>query len=120
MQNFELVKGTGSFRGAGLLDSFLEKLFEVTYLDNHNRKICVRFEMYHFKKKKKNVDACKEVVRFLKDQGFFCNFHFTHVPAPNAETDALAQIKQLAELHQAGVLTSEEFEAKKAELLRRL
>lgn len=37
-----------------------------------------------------------------------------------APPDVLAQLKQLGELHEAGVLTSEEFEAKKAELLKRL
>jgi hypothetical protein len=37
-----------------------------------------------------------------------------------AAPDALAQLKQLGELHDAGVLTNEEFETKKAELLKRL
>jgi hypothetical protein len=33
--------------------------------------------------------------------------------------DPVAQLKQLAELHQAGVLTDAEFEAKKASLMDR-
>lgn len=41
--------------------------------------------------------------------------------APQAAApDTLAQLKQLGELRDAGVLTTEEFEAKKAELLERL
>lgn len=40
--------------------------------------------------------------------------------AQAAAPDALAQLKQLGELRDAGVLTDEEFEAKKAELLKRL
>lgn len=38
--------------------------------------------------------------------------------AGTAHTDIIAQIKQLGELKEAGVLSQEEFEAEKAELLR--
>ncbi len=40
-------------------------------------------------------------------------------PAPAAESmdEKIAQLKQLGELHQAGVLTDEEFAAQKAKLL---
>lgn len=41
-------------------------------------------------------------------------------PAPAAQPDLLAQIAKLGELHTAGVLTAEEFQAKKTELLNRL
>jgi Bacterial PH domain/Short C-terminal domain len=44
----------------------------------------------------------------------------TDAAPQTAPPDVLAQLKQLGELHEAGVLTSEEFEAKKAELLKRL
>jgi hypothetical protein len=40
--------------------------------------------------------------------------------APQQQGDVLSQLKQLGELRDAGVLTNEEFEAKKAELLTRL
>ncbi|WP_026075524.1 PH domain-containing protein [Cellulomonas massiliensis] len=39
---------------------------------------------------------------------------------PSADTDVMEQIRQLGELHGAGILTDEEFSAKKAELLARL
>jgi hypothetical protein len=39
-------------------------------------------------------------------------------PAPNL--DAMEQLRKLGDLHKAGVLTDAEFDAKKAELLRRL
>ncbi|MDP9418939.1 MAG: PH domain-containing protein, partial [Actinomycetota bacterium] len=47
----------------------------------------------------------------------------TAEPAAAASTlqpDIIGQIRQLGELREAGVLSQEEFEAKKAELLRRL
>lgn len=49
----------------------------------------------------------------------------TNVSAPVAanrvtSTDALEQIRKLGELRDAGLVTDEEFESKKAELLRRV
>lgn len=41
-------------------------------------------------------------------------------PTSQLATNPLDQIKQLAELRDAGAITSEEFEAKKADLLRRV
>lgn len=38
-------------------------------------------------------------------------------PPPAGETDTIAQLKQLAELHDQGVLTDDEFAAQKAKLL---
>lgn len=40
--------------------------------------------------------------------------------APAAQQDVLAQIAKLGELHTAGILTDEEFQTKKTDLLRRL
>jgi hypothetical protein len=41
-------------------------------------------------------------------------------PAPNGGDDVYTQIKKLSELKAAGALTAEEFDAKKAELLKRI
>ena len=38
-------------------------------------------------------------------------------PPPTAAADPIAQLKELGELHQSGVLTDEEFAAQKAKLL---
>ena len=38
-------------------------------------------------------------------------------PAPAPAADPMAQLKELGELHQSGVLTDEEFAAQKAKLL---
>lgn len=43
-----------------------------------------------------------------------------HLPNTATATDPLAQLEKLAELHEAGVLTEEEFQMKKAGLLGRL
>ena len=119
IQHFELVKGGGSWRGtAGVMDSFLEKLFEITFISASNEKIRIRFEMYHFNLHIKNQDACRELARLLKECGFLNHTQPSVLPTPTS--DIPTQIAKLAELHQAGVLTTEEFEAKKAELLARM
>ncbi|TGO05108.1 hypothetical protein SERN_1112 [Serinibacter arcticus] len=41
-------------------------------------------------------------------------------PAPAAAEDVISQIQRLGSLHEAGVITADEFAAKKAELLSRL
>lgn len=41
-------------------------------------------------------------------------------PAPQAQADALEQLQKLGDLRDKGIVTPEEFEAKKAELLKRL
>lgn len=41
-------------------------------------------------------------------------------PADSAQPDIADQIKKLADLHQAGILTDDEFAAKKADLLNRM
>ena len=38
-------------------------------------------------------------------------------PAPAAEPDLATQLQQLAQLHEQGILTDEEFSAKKAQIL---
>ena len=42
------------------------------------------------------------------------------VVAGGAAPDPVDQLKRLAELHDAGVITAEEFESKKAEILSRM
>jgi hypothetical protein len=44
----------------------------------------------------------------------------TAVPSPQREPDTVEQIKKLAELRDAGILSDDEFQAKKADLLGRM
>ena len=45
---------------------------------------------------------------------------YVEAPAAPAADDSYAQLEQLADLHAKGILTDEEFAAKKAELLKKL
>ena len=132
VKKFELIKESGSFRGANpIWDHIVAKLFEITYFNNCNQQICICFEMYVSSIfGTKNVSACKELLLFMrdnriifdkifiKDNGVFDKIISFTQTVPS--TDILAQIEKLAGLHQSGVLTDEEFQSKKTELLNRL
>ena len=72
---------------------------------------------------KKDTERFREAVAFIME-----HIHSLSAPAPVAaapsaqdSSDAImASIKKLSELHEAGILTDDEFGAKKAELLARL
>jgi Short C-terminal domain len=66
------------------------------------------------RKHQAEVDAVREHV-----ENYITARHATPARA-SAQPDIADQIRKLAELRDAGILTSEEFEAKKADLLERL
>jgi len=121
VKNFELIKGSGSALGANLVwDGIRAKLFEITYLNENNKQICVCFEMDNQGILSKNkYKACEELVRIMKNHGIFDKF-ISNTQQTTSTPDIPAQIQKLAELNQSGALTDDEFQAKKAELLKRL
>ncbi len=66
-----------------------------------------------------NKDDGKEIVDRLRERLADSPAASSAGPAP-AQADVMGQLKQLGELKAAGVLSQEEFDAKKAELLSRL
>jgi hypothetical protein len=66
---------------------------------------------------KSKADAAREVAALINEQ-----VARAHAPAPAEQpsADIPEQIRQLAALRDAGALSTDEFEAKKAELLRRM
>lgn len=120
VMRFELIKGTGFAQGFNpIWDIIKAKLFEITYLDDNNLQICVRFEMYVSSFYiGKNYIACEELMRVMKNNSVFDKFiTSSQVSQP---IDITTQIEKLSSLHESGVLTDDEFQIKKSELLKRL
>jgi hypothetical protein len=70
---------------------------------------------------KEMVDTVRaRIANLVNTQAQAVETQAASAPTPPPDVDPIEQLKKLGELHQAGVLTSEEFEAKKAEMLRRL
>lgn len=69
--------------------------------------------------KSKNLEAVVSSIRRLI-MDFHARMNAPVAPAPAPERDIAAQIEKLGELRDRGLVTPEEFEAKKTELLARL
>ena len=69
-----------------------------------------------------NYRACEGLVAFMKANGIYSQFSLAKPADTNTppQQDIPALIEKLAELHRKGILTDEEFQSKKAELLKRL
>ncbi len=65
-------------------------------------------------------DRAREVGEYIRTKIAPSTSAAAPAPAATAGPSAMEQLKQLGELRDAGVLTAEEFEAKKTELLARL
>jgi len=121
IKKFELIKGSGSFWNSALIaDQLIARLFEITYYDNNNQLMRVRFEMNTYSIPLKNANECRELVRLMENNEIFNKFMKTAPSAMSNGDDILQQIEKLGELYKTGVLTDEEFQSKKTELLKRL
>ena len=63
---------------------------------------------------------CREFMDVLRQNGILKMFKQKYADTAPAQTDVLAQIEKIAQLKAAGVLSEEEFNQKKAELLQKL
>lgn len=118
--NIELVKGSGTrWSSNPIWDHLMAKLFEISFLVEHNYQIRIRFEMYVSSAfVLKNSTACEDLMRIMRNNGIFEKF----IPSKqaNPSPDIITQIERLGELHKSGFLTDEEFQNKKVELLKKL
>ena len=100
---------------------------EIEYMGIDDKYCQVRFAMRKFALgPNRNQAECEKLVRLMKAEGIFDKF-IKPEPSPQSapahtqpQPDVLAKVQQLADLHRQGILTDEEFEAKKTELLARL
>jgi hypothetical protein len=94
----------------------------VDYVDDAGRQLVLRFEMLTGTTVMGQAKKCREFEDRLRNLGIRARFRASAAaPAGTAPaTDITDQIAKLAALRDQGILTDEEFSAKKAELLSRL
>jgi hypothetical protein len=97
---------------------------EITYLEG-GRELVVRFEMISGVSVMGQARKCRELMDRIRNIGARDQFIKASTPAPMITTtapplDIPDQIAKLAALRDSGVLSEEEFAAKKSELLKRL
>lgn len=73
-------------------------------------------QAYHIEIDKPGKDECREIVKFLRDKVE----ESQQTTVSSSEPDPTEQLQRLKELHDDGVLSDEEFEEKKEELLDKI
>ena len=120
--DFKLATGYGSKWTYTQVDPFFEKMIDITYC-TAGGVLSLRFEMMEGLWVSRGPHkACEELVAFMKANGIYSQFSLAKPDGANTppQQDIPALIEKLAELHRKGILTDEEFQSKKAELLKRL
>lgn len=100
-----------------------KNVIEIKYLDKNNDEYVVRNEMLTGFTVMGQARVCQEMLDLLRTKGVMKQFGGTeNAHSGNASTgdDIFSQIEKLAKLKEHGILTDEEFSAKKALLLDKL
>lgn len=118
--SFVLVVGYGSRLDYRPSDMGSAKVIELTYRNSNNQKGMLKFELAPTINVFKDHRTRMELIPFMKANGIFDKFMKVSPLSQEPQADIYSQIEKLAELHHAGILTDEEFTAKKAELLKRI
>lgn len=117
ISNTEMLLGAGS-------EQQTENNICITF-NRDNLELVLRVEMLTGISIYGQATKCKELLDVLRQNGILNQFKKEVISAPDvanspSQPDALEQIKKLSELKDAGVITEEEFNAKKAELLSKI
>lgn len=126
---FEIVKRQVSSAEAFLSSSGdtksleQENNIEITYVSNDGKERKIRMEMLTGITVYGQAEKCREMMDLLREHGILEKIERNRQNAGStqqASSNPVEQIAKLAELKNMGILSEEEFEKKKAELLSRL
>ncbi|MBO5248028.1 MAG: SHOCT domain-containing protein [Clostridia bacterium] len=95
---------------------------EITYVNEGGDDFTLRVEMLTGITVYGQAEKCRELVDLLKEKQILKKLNKADQKdaAPAGQPDVLDQIEKLAKLKEAGILSEEEFAAKKAKLLETL
>jgi hypothetical protein len=92
---------------------------QITYTDDSGRKITLHLEMLTGITATGQAQKCNEMMDFIKVNGILEQFNMPSKKGPSAN-DIPSQIESLAKLKEQGILTKDEFNKKKTELLTKM
>lgn len=94
----------------------------ITFVDNNNIELMLRVEMLTGGTIYNQTAKCREFLDLLRQKGIWKQIQDNDKPtaAYVGEDDILGKIEKMARLKDAGILTEEEFNQKKTELLEKL
>lgn len=96
-----------------------ENVVVIEYTDKEQKKQTLRVEMLTGTTIYNQAAKCKELMALLRRENILERLQKENTPSSSGD-DVLAQIEKLSKLRDAGVLSEEEFTAKKADLLAKL
>lgn len=99
-----------------------ENVVVIEYVDVNKKKATLRVEMLSGVTIYNQAAKCKDLMDILRREDILdrINSKSTSTAAGNSGDDILMQIKKLSELKDAGILSEEEFNSKKTDLLAKL
>ena len=116
--DFELSTGSGDVRRLTRYDASKEKMINISYLNADQQKLVLKLEMSDAVYIFKNFAKATELVSLMRHYKIFDKFS-SYQPS-GLPADIITQIEKLAELNKSGILTDEEFQSKKTELLKKI
>lgn len=122
VQDFQIVKRTVSM-AEGMMANNSQNLatdnnIEITYTDSEENEIVLRLEMLTGISVDGQAVKCKEMLDILRQNKILKRLQKGNNDAPVVVQDDIpTKIKKLNELKEAGILSEEEFQQKKSELL---
>ena len=125
VHDLQIVKRTVS-AAEGLMSSnsadlATDNTIEITYINPENIETVLRLEMLTGLTVNGTAVKCKEMIDFLRQKQILPRLlKKNQAAAAPVQDDIPAQIQKLNALKEAGILTDEEFQAKKADLLAKM
>ena len=118
-----MISTTESLLGSGSDNSDLRQknVMEITYVDESGDEYVLRNEMLTGITIMGQARVCSEMMDFLRANKILKLFRGKQAAeAPAPQNDPMEQLAKLSKLKEAGILTEEEFNQKKADLLAKL
>ncbi len=124
IQKFEITKRTVSM-AEGFMSNNSQNLatdnnIEITYINNDNEEVTLRLEMLTGFSVDGQAVKCKEMLDILRQNKILKRIQKEQNAQNVQNDDVVIKIKKLNELKEMGILSEEEFQNKKSELLANL
>ena len=118
VSEFKISRDGLSLWKSSTVSYFDERMIDIFYLNNEGEKVTIKVEIPPPPFIFVPFTVREELKAVMNEHNIFDKFASAQVANPSDEI--LSQIEKLAEMHKSGILTDEEFQAKKAELLSRI
>lgn len=97
-----------------------ENNIQITYVDDNGSQKMTRVEMLTGVTVYGQAEKCRELLDLLREHNILDKLNKSESAPANSGNDTLAQLEKLADLKSKGIISEDEFNSKKAELLAKM